>query len=192
MADSILPLDLAGPGEWLKTSCINKVIVMANYYYWKTDTNHHVSLPHSKGSGQTIEFIFTFTYIKRTHYWRQFVLVYYDDTVNGRNITKEGIYYIDNCWHALPHHNNPSSPVSSIAPVEEFPSHRYAPLSWLSSHDKCFLSWALWEGQHWHSVFAVSTELSGDRGRIQCAVGQTYRCTWRWSDRCWWQSRRGI
>ena len=76
MADSILPLDLAGPGEWLKTSCINKVIVMANYYYWKTDTNHHVSLPHSKGSGQTIEFIFTFTYIKRTHYWRDNLFLY--------------------------------------------------------------------------------------------------------------------
>ena len=65
------------------------------------DINHPISLPHSKGSGQTIEFIFTFMYTKQTHPFsfcvhyrrvRQFVLVYYSDTINNRNVTKKGMH----------------------------------------------------------------------------------------------------
>ena len=124
---------------------------------------------------------------------RQFVLVYYDNTVNvTRNTTKKGMYYIDNCWHAPPHHNNSPYPVYSIAPVKELSSRRYAPLSWLCSHGKRLPSWARWEGRCWHYVFAVSTELGGDREQIRSVVSQTYWCTWRWSNCCWWQSRRGI
>ena len=113
------------------------------------DTNRHLSLLIPKAPGDYIYidiyqangFLFILCMYRRRV--RQFVLVYYDNTVNVTgNTTKKGMYYIDNRWHAPPHHNNSPYPVYSIAPVEELSSRRYAPLSWLCSHGKRLPSWA--------------------------------------------------